>query len=65
MLNASFDVILSEAKNLSDGGLKGDRPFAEFTLSGDRFFASLRMTWSEGLSITGEGLRVTPSPLSD
>jgi hypothetical protein len=35
------------------------RFLVEFTLSGVRFFASLRMTWREGLRMTAsEGFRV-------
>jgi len=40
--------------------LSAVRFFTEFTLSGIRFFATLRMTRSEGLRMTGsEGRRVT------
>ena len=38
---------------LSDS--EGSRFFAEPVLSGTRFFATLRMTRSEGLRMTGEG----------
>ena len=39
---------------------ESERFFAEFTLSGVRFFASLRMTRGEGFRMTrGEGLRMT------
>ena len=50
-----MDVILNppEAGEESGGGIGAlpPRPLAEFTLSGDRFFALFRMTGSEGLRV--------------